>query len=243
MGRGWDNYVALGVDNTNANIGAHNSIKSRAQAKNDCVIVVGCPCHILHNASQKAGGEFANIVEFDIEDHCVDLSYWFRNSSKRKSILKEFNEFCDEESANVIEHASTRWLSLEKCVIREIEKFEGIKSYFLSEKFTDARFKRLRKTFEDPMTKVYLQFYQPTLPVSNTLNKLLQAEDPLIYRLHEVKQQFTTKLASKCIEPQVVQNHLQSKNFFSTLDLSQCNQKADRELSVTYSQYNRVSIG
>ena len=77
----WDNCVALGVGNTNANIGAHNSIKSRTQAKNDCVIVVRCPC-------------------------------WFRNSSKGKSILKEFNEFCDEEYANVIEHASTRSVSL-----------------------------------------------------------------------------------------------------------------------------------
>ena len=82
------------------------------------------------------------------------------------------------------------------------------------------------------MTKVYLQFYQSTLPVFNTLNKLLQVEDPLIYRLHEVQPQFMTKLASKFIEPQVVQNHLKSKNSFSTLDLSQCNQKADRELSV-----------
>ena len=57
----WDNCVALGVDNTNANIGAHNSIKSRAQAKNDYVIDAGCTCHILHNASQKVGGEFATL--------------------------------------------------------------------------------------------------------------------------------------------------------------------------------------
>ena len=82
------------------------------------------------------------------------------------------------------------------------------------------------------MTEVYLQFYQSTHPVFNTLNKLLQAEEPLLDRLHEVQQHFMTKLTSKFIEPQVVQNHLKSKNSFSTLDLSQCNQKADRELSV-----------
>ena len=110
----------------------------------------------------------------------MDLCYWFRKSSKRKSILKEYNEFCDQEYADIVEHASTRWLSLEKCVARELEKFEGIKSYFLSEKFPDARFKRLRKSFESPMTSVYLRFYQCVLTAFNNLNKLLQSEDPLI---------------------------------------------------------------
>ena len=92
----WDYCTALGVDNTNVNIGDYNSIKSRARAKNENIVVVGCPCHVLHNALQKSASEFADVVGFDIEDHCVDLCYWFRKSSKRKSILKEYNEFCDQ---------------------------------------------------------------------------------------------------------------------------------------------------
>ena len=107
---------------------------------------------------------------FDIEDHCVDLFYWFDKSSKPKSILKEYNEFCDEEYADIIQNISTRWFCLEKCVSRELDKFEGIKSYFISEKFSDQRFKILNTYFKDPTASVYLQFYRSTLPVFNNFN-------------------------------------------------------------------------
>ena len=119
----WDYCLAIGLDNTNANIGEHNSIKSRAREKNESVIIAGCPCHILHNASSKAAISFTEITGFDIEDHSVDLFHWFDKSSKRKSILKEYYEFCDTQYS-VIKFISTRWLCLEMCVNRELKKYE-----------------------------------------------------------------------------------------------------------------------
>jgi hypothetical protein len=82
--------VSTGLDNTNVDIGDHNSIKSRTTEKNEDIIIAGCPCHILHNAAGKVGIAFSEITGFDIEDHCVDVFYWFDKSSKRKSILKEY---------------------------------------------------------------------------------------------------------------------------------------------------------
>ena len=158
----WDYCTSIGVDNTNVNIGEQNSIKSRALLKNNRIIMVGCPCHILHNAFEKTGSSFSDEVGLDIEDHCVDLFYWFDKSSERKSILREKNEFCDKKYADIIQNISTRRLCLEKCVSRELDKFEGIKSYFISEKFSDQRFKRLKTYFKDPMTSIYLRFYQST---------------------------------------------------------------------------------
>lgn len=101
-GISWDMVSAIGVDNTNANIGSNNSIKSRALAKNREIVIAGYPCHILHNAASKASDAFSAITSFDLEDHCVDLFYWFDKPSKRKSILKEYFEFCDEEYQEVI---------------------------------------------------------------------------------------------------------------------------------------------
>ena len=109
----WDYCVAIGLDNTNVNIGDHNSIKSRAKEKKEEIIIAGCPCHILHNASGKAGTAFSEVTGFDIEDHCVDVFYWFDKSSKRKSILKEYYTFCDSEYQEIIKFISTRWLSPE----------------------------------------------------------------------------------------------------------------------------------
>ena len=39
-----------------------------------------------------------------------------------------------------------------------VKKYAGLKSYFLSEEFVDARFQRLQKAFENPLTSVVLFF-------------------------------------------------------------------------------------
>ena len=118
----WDHCIGIGLDNTNANIGEHNSIKSRARQKNKNVVVAGCPCHILHNATQKGSVEFSECTGFDIEDHCVDCYHWFDKSAKRKNVLNEYYEFCDMEYSKVIKFISTRWLCLEMCINRELKK-------------------------------------------------------------------------------------------------------------------------
>ena len=83
----WDMVMEIGLDNTNASIGDHNLIKSQAVERNPEIVISGCPCHILHNTASKAADAFATASNFSVEDHCVDLFYWFDKSSKRKSIL------------------------------------------------------------------------------------------------------------------------------------------------------------
>ena len=57
-GISWDHCMAIGLDNTNANTGQRNSIKSRAREKNPEIIIAGRPYHILHNASCKGSTAF-----------------------------------------------------------------------------------------------------------------------------------------------------------------------------------------
>ena len=91
--------------------------------------VSGCPCHILHNATSKASSEFSKISKFDLEDHSVDLYYWFNKSSKWKDTLLEYYEFCDHECEEVIRYAGTRWLCLDQCINRELKHFKGSSHY------------------------------------------------------------------------------------------------------------------
>ena len=84
----WELITGLGLDNTNSNIDVHNSIKQKALLKNPSIFVSGCPCHILHNAVSKANT--AEISKFDVEDHSVDIYYWFNKSSKCKSCLFKY---------------------------------------------------------------------------------------------------------------------------------------------------------
>lgn len=43
-----------------------------------------------------------------------------------------------------------------------------------------ARFDRLQTLYQDPMTEVYLMFYQSTLQIFVSFNKFLQREYPII---------------------------------------------------------------
>lgn len=145
----WSNCVAVGVDNTNVNMGNRHSIKTMVQEKNPDVFFNGCQCHVVHNTSAAAASAFTEATGFDVSDILVDLYYWFDHSSKRKNLLVEYSGFCDQEYRQVIKYASTRWLSLEKCVTRALQQNESLKSYFLSEKSSQARFKRLQAAFQD----------------------------------------------------------------------------------------------
>lgn len=92
--------------------------------------------------------------------------------------------FCGEEYDGIIKNVETRRLCLEKCVNREILKFDGLKSYFLSEKFSEARAKCLKKHYNNPMTKLYVTFDQAVVSVFTIFIKLLQSEALLIRYLH-----------------------------------------------------------
>ena len=98
----WDMVSAIGLHNTNANTGEYNSIKSRAIEKNLEIVISGCLYHILHNASSKAADAFGDVVDFSVEDHCVDIFLWFDKPSKRKLILKEYYDFCYQDYQEVI---------------------------------------------------------------------------------------------------------------------------------------------
>ena len=64
----------------------------------------------------------------------------------------------DSEYADLIKDGSTPLLSLESCVNKELNKFQGLNSYSLSEEDNckDKHFTLLSEAFNDPLTKIYL---------------------------------------------------------------------------------------
>ena len=179
----WSMCTSVGVDNTSVNIGVRDSLKTRVLGCNPAIYFNGCPCHILHNAAQKSGDSFRECCGFDIEEFAIDLYYWFDKSTKRKNGLASYCTFCNQEYRAIVKHVSTRWLSLEIAVQRSLKQLPSLTSYFKSECESQARFKRLQKVFNDPMTEVYLLFLQSVLPSFTHCNQFLQREEPLIHLL------------------------------------------------------------
>ena len=147
----------------------------------------------------------------------VDNYFYFDKSTKRKSGLSEYCTFCDTDYCKILKHVSTRWLSLEKEVDRTLKQFMGLRSYFLSEsklfafsKFTiasvasflagtDARFERLQRLYTDPMSEVYLFFYQSALQLFVRLNLFLQKDDPIIPAVSGQLWQFLKNLLGRIV--------------------------------------------
>lgn len=200
----WENCVAVGIDNTNVNVGKHNSIMTRVKAKNDAVYFSGCQCHVVHNTSAAAASTLTSLTGFDLEDLMVDVFYWFNYSTKRKSVLAEYAEFCDQEYRKILKYVSTRWLSLEKAITRVLKQYVSLRSYFLSEDDGQLRFQRLKRVFNNPMTEVYLLFFQSALQIFIDLNLFLQRQGPLIGSVSSALKRFLRLLACKFIPPQSV---------------------------------------
>jgi hypothetical protein len=192
----WANCISLAVDNASVNVGAHNSLRTRLQQKNMRAYVSGCPCHILHNLSSKGASALAEVTGFEIEEIVIDVAYWFDKSTKCKAGLEEFCVFCDTPYKEVVSHVSTRWLSLEQAVMCILQLYVSLTSYFLSNNEQQARFKRLHKRFADPITEVYLLFFQSVMPLFTNFNKMLQRGDPIIFLLYEAIRSFLKNLMS-----------------------------------------------
>ena len=62
----WQNCVAIGVDNTNVNIGKKNSIKTRVNDVNDAVYIQGCPCHVIHNTAKAGASSMSRKVRVHV---------------------------------------------------------------------------------------------------------------------------------------------------------------------------------
>ena len=122
--------LSLVADNTSAIVGK----------KNENIILMECRCHIAHNTTKKATGAFCQLSNFNIEEILVNIYYHFDYSSKRKNLLADFCEFCDQEYCKILKFHSVRWLGTTRCLERLLRLFPSLRSYFLSqnESITDG---------------------------------------------------------------------------------------------------------
>ena len=101
-------------------------------------------------------------------------------------------------------YVSVRWLSLERAVYRILQLYNSLQSYFKSESESQARLKKLVVAFEEPMTEMYLLFYESVLCTFTHVNLFLQREDPSIYLVDDAIRAFLKKLLSKFVTLQAI---------------------------------------
>ena len=68
-------------------MGCRNSLRTRVLAENTQTFIAGCNCHLAHLAAGKSGKAYTSSINFDCEDHQVDLYYFSKRRTCRKGIL------------------------------------------------------------------------------------------------------------------------------------------------------------
>ena len=63
----------------------HKGMVAHVIKKCPNVAVIGCPCHLIHLAAQRAASQ----LPVDIEDLLVDIYYYLKKNTKRHQELKK----------------------------------------------------------------------------------------------------------------------------------------------------------
>ena len=89
---------------------------------------IGFPCQLAHLGARKGVKE----LSVNVEGFVIDIYCHFLRCAKCKNHLREFMNFTSSEVRKAINHISTRWLSLEKCLMRNLMQWDSLEPYVLS---------------------------------------------------------------------------------------------------------------
>ena len=170
----WENVIAFSSDNCSVMKGRHNSVLTRIKNVQPHVLDIGCICHLANLCCQQGVKQ----LPLPVDELLIDVYYHFAHSAKRKEQYREFLAFCDVEPLKILKHASTRWLSLERCVNRFLQQWPALLSYFQSHDDVErpGRIQRCAKYLGSVEMKAYFRFLSFILQPLNVFNMLFQTD-------------------------------------------------------------------
>jgi len=152
--------------------GRHNSVLSRIRNVQPEVLDIGCICHLASLSCVCAVKQLPMLVE----ELMINVYFHFNHSAKEE--YREFLEFCDVAPLKILKHASTRWLSLEKCVNRFLQQWQALLSYFESHEDDErpGRIKRCADNLASVGMKAHFMFPSFILEPLNAFNTIFQTD-------------------------------------------------------------------
>ena len=97
-----------------------------------------CSLHSANNAFNKGLKVLKTTV--DLDEFAINLHFFFKYSSARREDYKNLEELTDLTSEFVIKHCQTRWISLDKVLVRISEQFCNLHNYYLEHLPTQSEF-------------------------------------------------------------------------------------------------------
>ena len=128
--------LSLGMDGPNVNLSFQNKL-----LKELTIVTLGT-CS-LHRAITGFGKAILSIkaIVVDLDEMATDLHFFFKYSAACREQYKNCDDITGVVTKHLERHCETRWLSLEKVLVKINEQWENLKEYFLKKLPTLTGFK------------------------------------------------------------------------------------------------------
>ena len=196
------NVVGMASDNASVMTGTRNSFMMRLQSDAPGLIVSNCICH----SSALIASKTCATLPRSCEDLIRSVATYLSGSAKRCTILREFQELLDVEKQKILKLSDTRWLSMQKFVVRLLDNWDALKMYFAlavgEDKLKSAEL-ILANLCE--IIKAYLVFLKYSLHFFNSFNALFQSRTVLIHRLTESSRLLVSQFSGNFLKSEALQ--------------------------------------
>ena len=189
--------LSLGMDgpNVNKSFAEKLSVELKSVDNTSYIDVGSCSLHACNNAFAEALKTLKETINLD--QIAIDLHFFFKHSAARREDYLSVSSITDVTSQFVLKHCQSRWLSLDRVLVRIVEQFKNLKEYFLVKlpslpgftgkngiRETD-RYQRIRKALTDPKTKIYMSFIINLAQNFKDFILPLQSVEPKIHLLYD----------------------------------------------------------
>ena len=225
--------LSLGMDGPNVNILFENKI-----LKELSIITLGTCC--LHIASNGFGKAIRSLKEsvVDLDELAIDLHFFFKYSAVRREKYMKCHEITGVVVKMMERHCTTRWLSLEKVLVKISEQWKNLTEYFLeivpilpgfsgkNGVASTARYIRIISCLQNKNVPVVMAFVVHLAQDFRKFVKSLETSDPMIH-LHPKCMQLITSILGKFLKTEAYMKKgsergyiLKSINYIAAIEVS-----------------------
>ena len=210
--------LSLGMDgpNVSKSFAEKLSVELKSVDNTSYIDVGSCSLHTCNNAFAEALKTLKETINLD--QIPIDLHFFFKHSAARREDYVSVSSITDVTTQFLLKHCQSRWLSLDRVLVRIVEQFKNLKEYFFVKlpslpgftgkngiRETD-RYQRIRKALTDPKTKIYMPFIINLAQNFKDFILPLQSVEPKIHLLYDKSTKLISDVALRFIDKKKIFN-------------------------------------
>ena len=220
LGLDMEYLLNLGMDGPNVNKKFNKDLKKELDAKETSFIDIGsCNLHAVNNSFGKAVEMLKKEGIIDLDQFAIDLHFFFKLSAARREDYEKVSEITDICCVYMMKHIQTRWLSIEKVLVRIMQQFQNLKSYFFetlpkdknfkSDTATDKpghpnRYNRIVQLLKSETTVAYMAFVVHSAVPFKRFMMTFQTNAPMVHLLYDEMVRLVKSVISMFVDKKAI---------------------------------------